>query len=91
LTVTKTPLQAPAGPAAATVVTVTGRGFEPGLTMTLTSPFYVFTFGPSSLEDVGAESFRFDARPIPDGTYDLTVSNGEGRRSSAVRFVMQRK
>jgi hypothetical protein len=59
--------------------------------MTLTSPFYVFTFGPTSLEDVGAESFRFDARPIPDGTYDLTVSNGEGRRSSAVIFVMQRK
>jgi hypothetical protein len=91
LTATKTPLRAPAGPAASTVITVTGRRFGPSLTMTLTSPFYVFTFGPTSLEIVGAESFRFDAGPIPDGTYDLTVSNGAGRRSSPVKFVMQRK
>jgi hypothetical protein len=91
LTATKTPLRVPAGSGASTVVTVTGRGFEPSLTMTLTSPFYVFTFGPTSLDDVGADSFRFDAKPIPDGNYDLTVSNGAGRRSSAVTFVMQRK
>jgi hypothetical protein len=91
LTATKTPLRAPAGPAGSTVVTVTGRGFGPSLALTLTSPFYVFTFGPTSLELVGAESLRFDAGPIPDGTYDLTVSNGAGRRSSAVKFVMQRK
>jgi len=91
LTVRKVPLRAPIGPAASTVVTVSGREFGPGLTMTLTSPFYVFTFGPMSLEDIGAESFRFDAGSIPDGTYDLTVSNGAGRRSSAVKFVMQRK
>ncbi len=88
LTVTKTPLRAPAGPA--TIVTITGQGFEPSLTMTLTSPSHVFTFGSASLEDVGAESFRFDAAAIPDGTYDLTVSNGAGR-SGAVKFVMQRK
>jgi hypothetical protein len=91
LTATKTPLRAPVGPAASTVITVTGRGFGPSLTMTLTNPFYVFTFGPTSLDDVGAKSFRFDAGPIPDGTYDLTVSNGAGRRSSPVKFVMQRK
>jgi hypothetical protein len=91
LTVTKMPLRAPAGPADNTAVTVTGRQFGPGLTMTLTNSFYVFTFGPMSLEDVGAESFRFDAGSIPDGTYDLTVSNGAGRRSSAVKFVMLRK
>jgi hypothetical protein len=91
LTVMKAPLRAPAGPAADTVVSVTGRKFTAGLTMTLTSPFYVFTFGPMSLEGVGAESFRFDAGSIPDGTYDLTVSNGAGRRSNAVKFVMLRK
>jgi hypothetical protein len=91
LTIAKTPLRASTTAGTPAMVTVTGRGFEAGVTMTLTSPFYVFTFGPKSLDDLHAESFRFNAEPIPGGIYDLTVSIGAGRPSNAVTFVMQRK
>jgi hypothetical protein len=84
----KTPLRVM--PDANATVVVTGQGFEPTLTMTLSNQFNVFTFGAQSLERVTATSFRFDANPVPDGTYLVTVRNGDGQKSNPVTLVVKR-
>jgi hypothetical protein len=74
----------------ATVV-VTGTAFELGVSVTMSNPFYVFTFGPQSLERVTPTSLQFDGKDLPDGTYDLSVRSRSGQQSSVLSVTVKRK
>ena len=73
------------------MVAVTGTHFDPGLSVTLANPHYVFTFSGVSLEKMTATSLSFDAGALVEGTYDLTVRNPSGRRSNAMPVIVSRK
>jgi hypothetical protein len=73
------------------IVTLTGRHFEPGVIVTMSNSFYVFTFGARSIEQLTATSLSFDGRSLAEGTYELHVQNPSSLPSNSLTVVVQRK
>jgi hypothetical protein len=73
------------------VVTLSGRHFEPGVTVTMSNPFYVFTFGSRSIGKLTATSLTFDGSSLPEGTFELHIQNPSSPSSNSVTVVVRRK
>ena len=69
-------------------VVISGERFEPGLSVTLTSDSFGFTFGPNVLTALTSNSFELDLSAMDDGVYAVYVSNPPGRRSNAMSIVV---
>jgi hypothetical protein len=73
------------------IVTLNGRHFEPGVTVTMSNSSYVFTFGTRSINDLTATSLSFDGRALAEGTYELHVQNPSSLLSNSLTVVVRRK
>ena len=66
-------------------VIMKGEGFEPGLSLTLVSDSFGFTYGPRVLTPT---SFDVDLSAMNDGTYHVYVTDVSGRRSNQMTMVV---
>jgi hypothetical protein len=73
------------------IVTLNGRHFQPGLTVTMSNSFHVFTFGARSIDALTATSLRFEGSALVEGTYELHVQNPSSLPSNSLTVVVQRK
>lgn len=73
-----------------TMVTLTGDHFGPDVSVRVTNMSYTFTYGPSSLSVVNAQTLRFDAASLEDGTYIVSVRAGE-QQSAALALQVVHK
>jgi hypothetical protein len=73
------------------IVTLTGRHFEPGVIVTMSNSFYVFTFGARSIDELTARSLTLDGRALVEGTYELHVQNPFSLPSNSVTVVVRRQ
>lgn len=69
----------------AQVFTLSGRGFLPSLTVTMTDPAGVVTvLGRENIEVVTSDSVRFNVVLNVSGEFNFTVTNPQGQASNAV-------
>jgi hypothetical protein len=73
------------------IVTLTGGHFEPGVTVTMSNAFYVFTFGARSIEALTATSLSFDGSALAEGTYELHIQNPSSLASNSLTVVVRRQ
>jgi hypothetical protein len=73
------------------ILTLSGTHFDPGVIVTMSNSFYVFTFGARSINELTARSLSFDGRALVDGTYELHIQNPSSLPSNSVTVVVRRK
>jgi hypothetical protein len=73
------------------IVTLRGAHFEPGVTVTMSNSFYVFTFGARSIDGLTATSLSFDGSALIEGTYELHIQNPSGLPSNSLTVIVRRK
>jgi hypothetical protein len=73
------------------VVSITGQGFEQGMTATLTSLNEIVAFGPTSIGLMTPTSMALTMTLPAPGTYDLTVRTRGGRVSNKLAITVAAK
>jgi hypothetical protein len=72
-----------------TVVTLTGEHISTGVTVTLQSDWYVYTFGRDSVSARTPRSIDLSIVDVQPGTYTVTLCNPDGRRSAPLKLVLK--
>lgn len=73
-------------------ITVTGTGFQPGLTLTITKPRFAtgtLVFGPTALQSLTSTSFQVPVGLTMLGSYTFTVQNASGLKSNTFTAAAQ--
>ena len=67
-------------------VTLTGSGFENGLSVRMETPggYYIVTFGPNALTSVTEDTIELEPELNETGNYLLYVVNPDRQRSNAI-------
>jgi hypothetical protein len=67
-------------------VTLSGTGFEQGLSVRMETPggYYIVTFGPNALTSVTEDTIELDPELSEAGTYLFYVVNPDRQRSNAI-------
>ena len=72
-----------------TVIRLTGDHFAPGVTVTLQSDWYVYTFGRDSISAQSSRGFDLAIIDVQPGTYAVTTCNPDGLRSAPQTLVLK--
>jgi hypothetical protein len=83
------PAQAVLTPDRPTVISLTGEHVAPGVTVTLESTWYIYTFGRESLSAQTSRGLDLAIVDVQPGLYTVTLCNPDGRRSAPLKLVLK--